>query len=684
MQALHVKDHSTQPLGSSLDEARRLLDSFAAGRVNGERLSEGLVELCAADPDVSWAVLAWLDQYHRRKVLGTALFRDLKDRIARLAVPMQPVPQSATDGPRPESPETEIEEPDPGPDSVPAPVSGTRGEPSTERVEPVPAQAPLGPGAVLRERYELVAELGRGGMGAVYRARDRERRGLSGLGEHVALKLLREDWVARPEALAALRHECFRAQSLSHPNVVNIYDWDRDGDTCFVTMELVDGEPLSRILDRVRPRRLARKHALAILEAVGEALVHAHSNGVVHADLKPANVMVSHHGRVKVLDFGLARPVLREPSVEGHGGVALLRAATPAYASPEVLRGQNAVPRDDVFSFACLAYELLGGRPPFERQTVKEARRGRPLPARPRGMSGRTWRAIRRGLAPQREGRQAYISELLETLLDEPVGRVPPLKALIEAAREPRGARWPWALAAAVLALAATGLFAWRAGLLPPMPQSDGASGNGGRPVTASQEPDATEPASGLLAREPQALSDEEPEIVIEEVAPAIVERSGPSAVEPSEATPEVAATGQPVPAGEPVPAATEDANVADPVRPSAATGPPAISLAPARVTVNESAGVARLTITRTGRLDRAVDVRWWTEPGEATSDDDYADLGPRTERLEAGQSSATLLVPLVADAVREFTETFSVVIAADAEVRVGTDRATVIVVDDD
>ena len=674
MHALDVQDNSTQPFGSPLDESRRLLDSYAAGGADAGELTTGLIAACSADPDASWPVLAWLDQYHRRGILATDLFRDLKERIERLAVPQQSTVSKAAFEPG----ITELHDADSEP-LPPAPAD--QGSPQ----EPAIPQAKTGcaPGSVLRDRYELVDELGRGGMGTVYRARDRERRGLAGLAEFVAIKVLRDDWLARPDALAALREECFRAQSLSHPNIVNVYDWDRDGDTCFVTMELVDGEPLSRILERVRPGKLRHAHALAILDAVGQALVYAHANGVVHADLKPGNVMIGHDGRVRVLDFGLARPVLREPSVDGAGGVALMRAATPAYASPEVLRGINAVPRDDVFSFGCLAYELLGGTAPFERQSVKEARRGRPMPPRPAGCTGGEWRAIRKALAPQREDRPASVAVLLDQLGDDDTPRVPPLKALIDGARVPRRRANRWLVATLVLvAVAALGFFL--ADRYPTLPALIGAGSAPGQPMDRPGDPSPAARDSGAPesvaagSQEPGEARLDEPEVVIERVAPASVPDANDVIATDVEPASDRAIDEADEITAEPV------ASAAAPVA-TLPAGPVRVDLQPATVTVSESGGVARLRVSRRGSLARPLDVRWWTEPAEAAADEDYAEFGQRTERLNAGQASASILIPIVADAVHESTETFTVAIAVDGdEAALGNVRSTVIVIDDD
>ncbi len=243
----------------------------------------------------------------------------------------------------------------------------------------------MGPGTVLRQRYVLEQELGRGGMGTVYRALDRNKEDLPPQNRYVAVKVLREEFARRPDALQALRREAHQAQSLSHPGIVNVFDFDRDGDVYFITMELLEGELLSDLIQRIRPGKLPRQAAIDILRDLGDAVAYAHSRGVLHMDLKPGNVMVTTQGEVRVLDFGLAHPHVTEPWISDHPPP--FHAATPTYASCEQLDGAAADVRDDVFSFACVAYELLSGEHPFGRSSAREARDQGHRPRRIRGLS---------------------------------------------------------------------------------------------------------------------------------------------------------------------------------------------------------------------------------------------------------------------------------------------------------
>ena len=170
--------------------------------------------------------------------------------------------------------------------------------PHSDESAPISAGPAVGAGTVLRHRYVLERELGRGGMGTVYRALDRNKQGLPTQHHHVAVKVLREELAHLPNALQALRREAHQAQSLSHPGIVNVFDFDRDGDVYFITMELLEGELLSDLIQRLRPGKLSREAATDILRDLGNAVAYAHSRGVLHMDLKPGNVMITTQGEV--------------------------------------------------------------------------------------------------------------------------------------------------------------------------------------------------------------------------------------------------------------------------------------------------------------------------------------------------------------------------------------------------
>jgi serine/threonine protein kinase len=211
--------------------------------------------------------------------------------------------------------------------------------------------------------YEIVAPLGAGGMGEVYRARDTK------LGREIALKVLPAEVSSHSDRLARFEREARTVAGLSHPNIVVLHSMEQEGDTHFLTMELVEG----RSLDRQLTEGLALARVLELGAELADALAAAHERGVIHRDLKPANVMLTREGRVKVLDFGLAKLALEDGSPD------LSRAATVAapisgvgdvvgtlpYMAPEQIRGESVDARSDLFSLGVVLYELIAGRRPF-------------------------------------------------------------------------------------------------------------------------------------------------------------------------------------------------------------------------------------------------------------------------------------------------------------------------------
>ncbi|HEY6867281.1 MAG TPA: protein kinase [Candidatus Eisenbacteria bacterium] len=227
----------------------------------------------------------------------------------------------------------------------------------------------LRPGAHLGA-YEIVASLGAGGMGEVYRARD------SRLGREVAVKVLPQEVASDPDRLARFEREARTVAALNHPNIVVLHSIEEDHGARFLTMELVEGQSLDRL---VTPGGLALARVLELAIPLADALVAAHGRGVVHRDLKPGNVMLTREGRVKVLDFGLAKPASESPVLATQAATvaAPISSAgqvvgTIPYMAPEQLRGEPVDARADLFALGIMLYELVTGRRPFEGATAAE------------------------------------------------------------------------------------------------------------------------------------------------------------------------------------------------------------------------------------------------------------------------------------------------------------------------
>jgi Tol biopolymer transport system component len=216
--------------------------------------------------------------------------------------------------------------------------------------------------------YEIVSPLGAGGMGEVYRARDTK------LDREVAIKVLPEKLGADAAALARFEREAKAVAALSHPNILGIYDLGRDGGVTYAAMELLHGETLrERLEEGALPQRKALEYGLQIVHG----LAAAHEKGIVHRDLKPENVFVTSEGRVKILDFGLAKVAERESGETQSPTVAAATEpgtvmGTVGYMSPEQVRGKPADHRSDIFSFGALLYEMLSGTRAFRGESAAE------------------------------------------------------------------------------------------------------------------------------------------------------------------------------------------------------------------------------------------------------------------------------------------------------------------------
>jgi serine/threonine protein kinase len=235
-----------------------------------------------------------------------------------------------------------------------------------------------GTGDILNGRFELKECLGSGGMSTVYKALDRRKQEANDRHPYVSVKVLNQDFRAHPDSLIALQREAKKSQTLAHPNIVRVYDFDRDGDTIYMTMEYLSGESLGVRINKPGFKGIPAKEAFPIISAMGKALSFAHENGIVHSDFKPANVIMTDRGEVKVIDFGIARAFSR---AEDPSSMEMTRfdpgslgALTPSYASPEMLEHQEPDPRDDIYALACTTYEMLTGQHPFKRMQANIAR----------------------------------------------------------------------------------------------------------------------------------------------------------------------------------------------------------------------------------------------------------------------------------------------------------------------
>ena len=557
----------------------------------------------------------------------------------------------------------------------------------------------------LSERgYRLRARLGSGRLGAIYEAQDELSR-ISGNQHFVAVQLIDDKIATRPGFAAEFERGAAELKSIAHPNIVRLLEYGADNNRYYLVNELLESASLRFVLNDAGV--LPLPETIAVLGAVGDALQYLHAKSMVHGNLRPENVLVTFGYEVKLLDIVPGGWLLGPNDALG----------VPA-RSPDK--------RDDVFGVACLAYEMLSGRHPFNGNSAQEAYRAGLEAAPIEGLNSRQWQALANALAVHRDDRTPSVAQLLE---DFGVARVQKLKTVVAAASAPppptyEAADPPPALARPVvaertasaeperrsrvgvllllLAVIGAGVAAWfyqdplQQFATDLMAEVDAQMNRA--PATADRAP-APAPAPAAFETAP-AVTDDAPATVLapgaklpdatasslppaaaaspttDEPAPKVDEKVA-EAAQPATVPPATAAPMTTAPtAAAPIAAApTETA-------PAAARGPTRFDFAQPVMNVREGDVAARITIRRSGDLSRAAEVSWWTEGGTAVADVDYADLGARIERFAPGEASRTVYVPLTNDSVREPAKSFTMLLGrGEGEI---VSRTRVDIVDDD
>ena len=493
-------------------------------------------------------------------------------------------------------------------------------------------------GCVLRDRYVLVDRLGSGGKGSVFKALDRYRASLPEAQQYVAIKILHATGDDREERLASLRREFYRTQMLSHRNIVNVFELDRDGDLDFFTMEYLEGELLSDVMRRLQPLPISRPQAWEIIREIASGLECAHACNIVHADLKPNNIMITDSGEVRILDFG-ASSISSEQSPEGRSSSKnAVYSVTPAYACCELLEGRAPDPRDDIYALACLSYELLAGAHPFQRRRSTEARDYGIVPIRPPGLSRRQWQALTMGLSWHRARRSISVRAWLDKLDTRRVaGRLPPPRDLVSVPVKPPLVRSFPATALLVVLLICTAAWVSVAGL-------------GGRKIGRN----------GLV---PAATAS----VQLNTGTARTPENAGPQAGSEAMGAVPMKAVALNVPAqtsetqSQVINNVGRDANHSKlPIAPATS---PVVSAGDYMVRPGER--FAEIRVHRSSRLDSDVPLVWWTEAASAKPGVDYVQQGKAIQSFPKGKSSTSFFVKLFPNASRTQPEVFYIAIAA-------------------
>lgn len=596
-------------------------------------------------------------------------------------------------------------------------------------------------GSVVAGRFVLQQRLGRSRYGPIYKALDRSlSEALIGVEHHVALQELHARIATQPTLIERLEQLSLHPQSWSHPNLVKLLEFGKDGGKYFLCEELLEGASLRLVLDESAPEPLAYHETLGALRSVGDALNYAHAKGIVHGDVRPDHVFVTGAYTVKLL--GLL------PSSEPRSA---------PFFPEDADNGGQPHPSDDVYGLACLAYELLTGRHPYNGNSPIEALRVGLAPHPVPDLPPLRWQALSRGLALRRERRTASVPEFLaglgvtgtetlhppviEDVQSQPAPAAPPalpqvaawpeIKDPLEAERAARAAaRAPaparpapaqsgWSedpmFARAVFDDAAP---AWALRTAPPERRSRAARtvlglilllllaipaalvyrDHARLSVRAADLIEAGVAfASSELAKFQARPAAPQPTVADTRPGSAAAHSAAPSAEppQPAVAVPPQATAGEPsanaTAAEPPAPAAPHAreqgaepaASSAEPTV-AAAAEPSRFTFAERSITVGEGETSARIVIRRTGSLAEKESVVWWTANRSALADEDYAVLGARIETFAPGEDLRVVHVPLIADSMPEGRESFVVNLRAERPGASSAAQVEVTIVDDD
>ena len=538
-------------------------------------------------------------------------------------------------------------------------------------------------GHVLKDRFVLEELLGRGGIGVVYKAHDRLREHANAGSAQIALKVLREEFRAKPELLHALQREALQAQGLSHPNIVRVHDFHQDGKTSFVTMELLEGELLRAVLLREYPALLPQKKAMRIVAGMCRGLAHAHAHGVVHADFKPGNVFLTAGDKPKILDFGLVRAAAPGDPMGGvppEKSSSATRAITPAYASCNRLEGGAPALSDDVYSLSCVIYELLAGHHPYDKKSALVARELKLRPKRIDGLTDVQWRTLATGLQPSRRARTTQARNLEAVFTDQV-----PLQPMSEPVRKKRGRTGVAAFAVTAFLLGGGLAFAVAFLGMQPIPSKYVER------VRQSELMQSLESILGIRTNESSVVAQTTPS-----KSPPIVKHSPVAVIADSEVA-EIPLADRVVPdADDPLlaPVDTPEPAIESPVpiehredlSAISMVDTPSFQLDSAVYVIQENATALAMQINRRGDLSTRASVEWTTFAGSAEPQLDYASFERRVEQFAVGEKTKTILIPIVADVTAESIENFQIALSRPGGNMILAEpfTATVTIIDDD
>ncbi len=564
---------------------------------------------------------------------------------------------------------------------------------SEPAIEPERPERRLQVGSVLRDRFLLQEQVSGGSMGVVYKALDRRLAETGDDNPFVAIKVISPVLAKNAKALRALQQEAAKGRCLTHNHIVRFLDFDRDEELHFIVMEWIDGENLADMLDR--GASMDAKRALEITEQVGQALDYAHRCGIVHADIKPANVMILANGDAKLFDFGVARALQSTQQSDHPSGE--LGAMTPAYSSMQVLTGEKPAPEDDVFSLACLFYRLVAGYRVFGPRNAAQAAEAGMTPQPLQGVTDEQWKAVKKALSFARVTRYSAVAEFLKDLTpaegEEVITADPSARVDLEPDL-PGPSKGPWLAVVVVILLAGAG--AYVGGFLDPylqdLSQAPSRALNESRDTPVDGEPvDASnESVSNAGTFEPRPDDVVSPDSVAEQGArsagdrlPAaepdqVVADELPAAVEPADESPIV----------EDTLAAEEPVGQGPNAVPSLPPGDVSLRLEPGArsvVVLEESSRSVLLDVVRTGALN--ANERVFIEVAEFSGNRSPLETGDLVVspssviEFVAGSDRVQLELSTRDDPLREADQTATLVLRSEAGIEAFVD---VELIDDD
>jgi serine/threonine protein kinase len=635
------------------------VDALQRGECGEEHFLQEILSQRESAPNLVWATLALVDQRYRRGHLTGELFRSINSKLARHALEESEYGATIDLHPangRARAVAAQISQPGGAAAALATaraeiranpiePVREASEQPSASAGPPIESSidsAEMYPSAethvgrrILNERYSLDCTLGRGGMGTVFKALDQQRADLPESNRRVALKILNDNVRHRPEVLADLRREFYCAQSLAHPNIVKVYEMHHDDDVAFYTMELLEGQLLSDLLQQAQPLPLERSYAWAIIRDVGAALTHAHLRNVVHGDLKPQNIMITHSGEVRILDFGASGASTSQRVASDSLQRNRFPPLTLAYACCELLDGQLTDPRDDLYALACLSYELLAGEHPFGRRRSTEARELGMQPRQPPQLTARQWHALQLGLSWRREGRTCSVRDWLAMLGLEPAAeRLPPLQA-IDPAR-PRSLMRRAVVPALLMTLIVLPVGLWTLAHSSFEHKANGSVANAPAPPLSGTSTPSTAAVQSATAALPEGTPLEHG------TQPLMPVVQSAATVNPAETAPESAEHG---------------------IAPSTARRPvaDAISFSADTYQVHSDEHFAEINVHRTNESRVTNSFEWWTEGASARPGSDFIAQKRTTQSFPNGRHWTKIFVRIVPNAARTHTQTFYV-----------------------